>query len=312
MAEPDPLADQLRAACEGDVTGGASLADCTTLRVGGAARVRVEAESDQDLAAVAGAAAEHDVPVLVVGRGSNMLVADEGWPGIAVVLGRGLRGIEIEPRGGGGGRVRAGGAEPLPVVAVRTADAGLGGFAWGAGVPGTIGGAVRMNAGAHEGEMVDVLVEADLFRLGSRSRETWPVEQLGLGYRSSALPGDAIVVAATLELPAADPDEVRQQIAEVRAWRREHQPINEPNCGSVFVNPPGDSAGRLIDAAGLRGLRHGGAQVSEQHANFIVTRPDATAADVMALISTVHDVVLEQHGIDLRSELVVVGGGARR
>ncbi len=311
MAEADPLTEQLRDACEGDVTGGASLADSTTLRVGGAARVLVEAESDEDLRAVARAADEHEVPVLVVGRGSNMLVADEGWPGIALVLGRGLRGIEIEPLTGGGGRVIAGGAEPLPVVAARTADAGLGGFAWGAGVPGTIGGAVRMNAGAHEGEMVDVLVEADLFRLGSRSRETWPVEQLGLGYRSSELPRDAIVVAATLELPAADPDEVKEQISAVRAWRRKHQPINEPNCGSVFVNPPGDSAGRLIDAAGLRGLQHGGAQVSERHANFIVTSPGATAADVMELIRTVHDAILEQHGIDLRSELVVVGGAQR-
>jgi len=311
VAEADPLTEQLRDACEGDVTGGASLADSTTLRVGGAARVLVEAESDEDLRAVARAADEHEVPVLVVGRGSNMLVADEGWPGIALVLGRGLRGIEIEPLTGGGGRVIAGGAEPLPVVAARTADAGLGGFAWGAGVPGTIGGAVRMNAGAHEGEMVDVLVEADLFRLGSRSRETWPVEQLGLGYRSSELPRDAIVVAATLELPAADPDEVKEQISAVRAWRRKHQPINEPNCGSVFVNPPGDSAGRLIDAAGLRGLQHGGAQVSERHANFIVTSPGATAADVMELIRTVHDAILEQHGIDLRSELVVVGGAQR-
>lgn len=312
MAESDPLVDQLRAACEGEVTGGASLAESTTLRVGGAARVLVEAAGDGDLAAVGRAADEHGVPVLVVGRGSNMLVADEGWPGIAVVLGRGLRGLEISPVPGGGARVRAGGAEPLPVVAARTADAGLGGFAWGAGVPGTIGGAVRMNAGAHEGEMVDVLVEAELFRLGSRSRETWPVEQLGLGYRRSSLPQDAIVVAATLELPAADPGEVRAQIAAVRAWRREHQPINEPNCGSVFVNPPGDSAGRLIDAAGLRGLRHGGAQVSERHANFIVTGPGATAADVMELIDTVHDAVLERFGIDLRSELVVVGGGQQR
>lgn len=312
MAEADPLTEQLRAACEGDVTGRASLADATTLRVGGAARVLVEVAGDDDLAAVGRAADEHDVPVLVVGRGSNLLIDDDGWSGIAVVLGRGLRGIEIDPLPAGGARVHAGGAEPLPVVAARTADAGLGGFAWGAGVPGTIGGAVRMNAGAHDGEMVDVLVEAELFRLGTRAREVWPADQLGLDYRRSALPDDAIVVAATLELPAADPDEVRAQISEVRAWRREHQPINEPNCGSVFVNPPGDSAGRLIDTAGLRGLQHGGAQVSQRHANFIVTSPGATAADVIELIAIVHDAVLEQHGIDLRSELVVVGGGAQR
>ena len=307
MADSDPLVEQLTAACEGAVSGDASLATHTTLRVGGSARVLVEAEGDDDLAAVGRAADEHDVPVLVIGRGSNTLVTDAGWPGIAVVLGRGLRGLDIDHRDDGTGRVHVGGAEPLPVVAVRTADANLGGFAWGAGVPGTIGGAVRMNAGAHGGEMVDVLVEAELFRLGSGSREVWPAEQLGLSYRSSQLPDDAVVVAATLELPPASAEEVRAEIDEVRSWRREHQPINLPNCGSVFANPPGDSAGRLIEAAGLRGAEHGGAQVAEMHANFIVTTSGATAADVLELIRTVHDTVLEQHGVDLRSELVVVG-----
>lgn len=307
MAESDPLVDELAAACAGEVRAGASLAGHTTLRVGGDARVLVEAEGDRDLAAVGRAAAAHDVPVLVVGRGSNMLVTDAGWPGIALVLGRGLRGLEVDPPRGGRGRVRVGGAEPLPVVAVATADAGLGGFAWAAGVPGTVGGAVKMNAGAHGGEMVDALVEAELFRLGSGTREVWPVDQLGLRYRSSALPSDAVVVGATLELPVASSDEVRAEISEVRSWRREHQPINQPNCGSVFVNPDGDSAGRLIDAAGLRGLRRGGAQVSRLHANFIVTEPGATAADVLAVVAEVHDAVLEHHGVDLRSELVVVG-----
>lgn len=307
MAEGDPLVARLAADCAGEVRGAASLASHTTLRVGGDARVLVEAEGDRDLAAVGRAADEFDVPVLVVGRGSNMLVTDAGWPGIALVLGRGLRGCEVDEPVDGRGRVRIGGAEPLPVVAVRTADAGLGGFAWGAGVPGTVGGAVRMNAGAHGGEMVDVLVEAELFRLRSGVREVWPADQLGLRYRSSALPDDAVVVAATLELPVASADEVKDEIREVRDWRREHQPINRPNCGSVFVNPDGDSAGRLIDVAGLRGLRRGGAQVSELHANFIVTEPGATAADVLGLVAEVHDTVLDQHGIDLRSELVVVG-----
>ncbi len=307
MAEADPLVEELAAACVGEVRADASLAGHTTLRVGGAARVLVEAEGDGDLGAVGRAATAHDVPVLVLGRGSNMLVTDAGWPGIALVLGRGLRGIEVEEPHDGRGRVRVGGAEPLPVVAVATADAGLGGFAWGAGVPGTVGGAVKMNAGAHGGEMVDALVEAELFRLGSTTREVWPAEQLGLRYRSSSLPSDAVVVAATLELPVAGAEEVRAEISEVRSWRREHQPINRPNCGSVFVNPDGDSAGRLIDEAGLRGLRHGGAQVSELHANFIVTDPDATAADVLAVIEEVHGTVLDRYGVDLRSELVVVG-----
>jgi UDP-N-acetylmuramate dehydrogenase len=164
-----------------------------------------------------------------------------------------------------------------------------------------------MNAGAHGGDVADVLVEAELFRLRSRTRELWPAAQLGLGYRRSALPTDALVVAATIALPRADADAERDAIRDVQAWRRSHQPINEPNCGSVFRNPPGDAAGRLIDAAGLRGLERGGAQVSERHANFIVTRPGATAQDVLALMKTVHDTVLAEYGVDLRSELVVVG-----
>lgn len=305
----DPVVTELAAACTGQVTGAASLAGHTTLRVGGAARVLVEAAADEDLAAVGRAAEEHDLPVLVVGRGSNMLVGDDGWPGIAVVLGRPYRGIEIDHHDDGA-RVRAGAAEPLPVLAVRTADAGLGGFAWGAGVPGTVGGAVCMNAGAHGGEVVDVLVEAELFRLHSGTCEVWPAADLGLAYRSSQLPDDAVVTAAVIELPAADEDEVRAEIDHVRSWRREHQPINEPNCGSVFVNPDGDSAGRLIDVAGLRGHQHGGARVSERHANFIVTEPGATAEDVLAVVRHVHATVLREHGVDLRSELVVVGGGA--
>ena len=155
--------------------------------------------------------------------------------------------------------------------------------------------------------MASALVEAELFRLGAGVREVWPVAQLGLRYRGSSLPSDAVVVAATLALPVADREEVRAEVAEVRRWRREHQPINLPNCGSVFVNPDGDAAGRLLDDVGLRGVRHGGAQVSELHANFIVTEPGATAADVLALKDRMHDAVLERHGIDLRSELVVVG-----
>ena len=304
---PDALFEQLRATCEGSVAADAPLASMTTLRVGGAARVLVTAESDEDLAAVSIAADDHHVPVLLIGRGSNMLVADEGWPGIALVLGRGFRGIEVERAPDGGATVRAGAGEPLPAVAVMTGAEGLGGFAWGIGVPGTVGGAVWMNAGAHQGEMADVLVEVDLFRRTSRTRETWPVALLGLGYRSSSMPSDALVVSATVQLAPADRDEVKAALAEVRRWRQEHQPLEHPNCGSVFRNPPGDAAGRLIDTAGLRGYQVGGAMVSTKHANFIITETGGTAADVEAVVAHVHATVLAVHGVDLISELVVVG-----
>lgn len=302
----DALVDQLRAACRGAVRADAPLAAQTTLRVGGAARVLVEAECDEDLAAVGLAAQQHAVRVLVLGRGSNTLVADAGWPGVVVVLGRGMRGVEIDPDATGG-VVRVGAAEPMPALAVRLADAGLGGFAWGAGVPGTVGGGVVMNAGAHGGEMVDHLVEVDVVRLSSGTRERWPAGLLGLAYRSSALPSDAVVVHATLRLPAADSDVVRAEVRAVRDWRRAHQPINEPNCGSVFTNPPGDSAGRLIDSAGGKGLARGGARVSQLHANFITTEPGATAADVLGLVHDLQALVERVHGVRLHPEVTVVG-----
>jgi UDP-N-acetylmuramate dehydrogenase len=308
---PDPIVAELRAAgasCE--IHPGSSLAELTTLRVGGPARALVTAEQDTDLAAVGTVCAARGLPWLVVGRGSNLLVADAGWPGIAIVLGRGYRGVEID-----GTRARLGAAEPLPTVAMRLADAGLGGAAWAAGVPGTVGGAVRMNAGAHGSEVADHLVEIEVVRLRTGTRETWPAATCGLSYRASDLPDDAVVVSATWELEPADPDEVRAEIKQVRDWRRDHQPIREPNCGSVFANPPGDSAGRLIEDVGAKGLRIGGAQVSEKHANFIVTATDARAEDVVSLIEQVQDRVAEAHGIRLRAEVVVVGvagpGGSR-
>jgi UDP-N-acetylmuramate dehydrogenase len=301
----DPLVAELRAAgATGAVHPGSSLAELTTLRVGGPARMLVTAEQDVDLAAVGAVCVAHGLPWLVVGRGSNLLVADEGWPGIAVTLGRGYRGVEIA-----GTRAWLGAAEPLPTVAVRLADAGLGGAAWAAGVPGTVGGGVRMNAGAHGGEVADHLVEIDLVRLRSGTRETWPAAACGLSYRASELPDDAVIVSATWELAPADRDTVRAEIREVRDWRRAHQPLREPNCGSVFANPPGDSAGRLIEAVGAKGLRVGGAEISTKHANFIVTSPGASAQDVATLIATVQDRVVEAHGIRLRAEVVVAGAG---
>jgi UDP-N-acetylmuramate dehydrogenase len=298
----DALVAQLTATCEGQVRAHASLASLSTLRVGGPARALVTAESDQDLAGVGAACLEHGVPWAVIGRGSNLLVADQGWPGVAIQLGKRFRGIEVE-----GDLLRAGAAEPLPVLAVRAADAGRTGFAWACAVPGSLGGAVRMNAGAHGGDMATHLVEVEIVRLRTGIRETWPAATLGLGYRSSALPDDAVVVAATLSLPAGDADTVREEIRSIRAWRRAHQPLNEPNCGSVFTNPAGESAGRLIDEAGFKGHRVGGAQVSTRHANFIVTRSGATATDVATLIRDVRAGVLDATGIDLVPEVARLG-----
>lgn len=278
------------------------LALHTTLRVGGPADVLVTVDDEDALLHSVRTVVSHAVPMLVLGRGSNLLVGDAGWPGVVIRLGAGLRGISIE-----GTTVRCGGAEPMPSVAVRTAQAGLAGFAWGAAVPGSMGGGVRMNAGAHGADMSDALVSARVLDPAVGRIEEWGPERLAHGYRHSALPEAAIVTSVTLALTTASPATVLAEIDAIRAWRREHQPLNRPSCGSVFTNPPGTSAGALIDRVGLKGTRVGGAEVSGTHANFIVTSPGACASDVEQLIALVARRVREETGIELSAEVVRPG-----
>ncbi len=286
----------------GVVRADAPLGPLTTLRVGGCARVMVIVDDLNELGHTARVAAAHDLPCLMLGRGSNILVPDIGWPGIAIQLGRGFRGW----RHLGEGRVKVGGAEPLPALAAALADEGIDGFAWASAVPGTIGGAVRMNAGAHGGTMADVVVQVELLSLADGSVTNVAAESLQFGYRRSSVDASQVVTGATLALSPGEPEQLRKDIAEIRAWRREHQPLNRPNCGSVFANPPSASAGALIERAGAKGMRRGGAQVSTMHANFIVTRPGATAADVRALISDVQARVEAATGVRLVPEVVIV------
>lgn len=278
---------------------GAPLAEHTTLRVGGPARLLVTVEDEPALIRTVAAVRRHRVPLLIVGRGSNLLVGDAGWPGVALRLGQGFRGIDVT-----GTRLSVGAAEPMPSVAVRTAQLGLAGFAWGAAVPGTMGGGVRMNAGAHGADMSDALVSARVLDVRTGVVEERGPDRLALGYRRSAISADEVVLSVTLELRPDDPERIMAAIDEIRAWRRAHQPLNRPSCGSVFTNPPGESAGALIDRAGLKGTRIGGAEVSTTHANFIVTGPGARAADVEALIELVITRVAAQSGITLRAEVV--------
>ncbi len=280
----------------------APLAPRCTYRVGGRARVLVEVAQPAALEDLAELVAEHRAAVLVVGRGSNLLVADGGFDGIAVVLGEGFATIEV-----GGTTVRAGAAAALPVVARRSAAAALSGFEWAVGVPGSIGGAVAMNAGGHGSDLAASLVSVDVVDLRRPgSRRTVAAERLRLGYRSSAIGSDDVVVQAELALEAGDRRRSEALIAEIVAWRRANQP-GGPNAGSVFTNPPGDSAGRLIDAAGARGLRVGSAMVSPKHANFIQTDPGGTAGDVFRLMGEVRRRVLAAGGPLLRPETRLVG-----
>jgi UDP-N-acetylmuramate dehydrogenase len=284
----------------------ASLAPYTTYRLGGPAAVLAHVTGVGDLAAVA-AALEPEIPVLVVGRGSNLLVADAGFAGLALVLTGDLERIEVTGPTG----VVAGGAVPLPVLARRTAAAGLAGLEFYVGIPGTVGGAVRMNAGGHGTDTAAVLVSARACDLaGDGAPVTWTRDDLALGYRRSALGDRHVVVDATFAVRPGDPAAVAERIDEVVRWRRQHQPGGQ-NAGSVFTNPPGDSAGRLVDACGLKGLRVGGAHVSTKHANFIQADEGAAAADVAGLVAEVQRRVEAATGIRLVPEIHFVGFPAR-
>lgn len=296
------LAAQLADAVTHPVLSDVPLTEYTTLKVGGNARFVVTVNTEQELAKVAEIIATHMCPWTVVGRGSNLLVSDDGYDGVVIVLGRGFRGLSRD-----GDTVRVGAAEPLPTVANVLADYGLAGFSWGCGVPGTIGGAVRMNAGAHGRDIAANLVEVDVYRMSVRARETWPRDALGLRYRGSELPRDAIVLSATLAFTPGNPDVLRAEVAEIRQWRRDHQPLNQPNCGSVFANPDGaEPAAVLIERAGLKGFTVGGASVSTLHANFIVTEAGARARDVALVIQAVKDTVYARFGVMLREEVVML------
>ncbi len=280
---------------------GVALGPLTTYRVGGPAALFVTVEDEDDLAVLASAVTVSGVPTLVVGKGSNLLVADAGFDGLAFRLGDAFAGVELA-----GSTVRAGGAASLPVVARRTAGAGLIGFEWAVGVPGSIGGAVRMNAGGHGSDMAAVVERVRVVDVAGGEDGMVPASALAFGYRRSAVTATQVVVSAELGLTAGDRSSAEAAVAEVVRWRRAHQPGGQ-NAGSVFTNPPGDSAGRLIDAAGGRGLRIGSAEVSPRHANFIQADDGGSADDVLALMSEVRRRVRAHTGVDLVPETRLVG-----
>jgi UDP-N-acetylmuramate dehydrogenase len=274
----------------------------TTYRVGGSASLFVDVDSEHDLLRCKQAVSETGIPVLVLGRGSNLLVADGGFPGLAVTLGPTFAEISLLD----GFRVRAGGATQLPVLARRTAAAGLTGLEWAVGVPGSVGGAVRMNAGGHGSDIAATLRRFRFVDLaGGDDGEAGPA-RLAFSYRSSTVAPAHVVVWAEFQLAAGDRAESEATITEIVRWRREHQPGGQ-NAGSVFTNPPGDAAGRLIDGAGLKGFRVGTAQVSEKHANFIQADDGGSADDVFALMREVQRLVEERTGVHLTWEVRTIG-----
>jgi len=296
------LAEAIMRTAGSRVRAGFSLAPVTSFRLGGPAALYLEAESDDDLAGAAEAVSRAGIPWTVIGKGSNLLVSDAGYPGLVLRLGKRFRWVARE-----GSRLRAGGAMPLPALAGVALSHGLSGLEFAVAIPATLGGAVRMNAGAHKGSMDAVLEWLDVFAMRDGVRRRLRAADAGFSYRRSALPEGSVVVGATLVLRQGEPKEIRDEMEAARAWRRETQPLAEPNCGSVFKNPEGDHAARLVEAVGGKSLGVGGAHVSTKHANFIVAGPGATASDVLRLIELIQERVRDRFGVSLEREVQLVG-----
>ncbi len=284
------------------------LAPYTTYKIGGPARWLLEIEARAAVAPALAVLAQHGIRWHVLGNGSNVLVADRGFDGAIVHLAAGGEldrlALVRDARGAGQHTLEAGAGVSVTRLLRTAKDEQLGGLWVLGGVPGTVGGAVRMNAGTRWGDLGSVLEAAEVADVtGAR---WWPTRELGLAYRHAALPPQAIVTGARFAVGDAD-EATRGKLDEVLAHRRATQPLQVPSCGSVFANPPGDAAGRLIEAAGLKGTIIGGAQISAQHANWIVNLGGASAADVRALMDAATRAVKAQFGVTLRAEAQLLG-----
>lgn len=278
----------------------AAFADFIWFRCGGRAEYMFRPEDTADLAAFV-RALPAGTPLFPVGVGSNLIVRDGGLPGVSVRLPKSFARVSVD-----GMRVRAGAAAMGITVASAARDAGVAGLEFLRGIPGTVGGAVRMNAGAYGHETADLLVEATVVtRAGAV--EIWPKEKFGFSYRHSALPDGYMVVEALFEGRPGDRTAIAAEMDRIAAEREASQPLRSRTGGSTFKNPPGDRAWRLVDAAGCRGLRLGGAQVSEKHTNFLINTGDASAADIEALGEEVRRRVLAHSGVALEWEIERVG-----
>ncbi len=298
------LADELKAILpelRGRLIASTRLADITWFRVGGPAEVLYTPADESDLAYFL----RHvpaDLPVFVIGLGSNLLVRDGGVAGVVIRLGRGFGEIKVEP----GHRLRVGTAVPDVKVARAAADAGIDGLAFYRGIPGSIGGALRMNAGAHGTETKDVLFSARAVDRSGNIHELSNAD-MGFTYRHCGIPEDWIFTEALYEGRPGDPAQIQKKMDEVADYREQNQPIKERTGGSTFKNPPGNSSWKLIDAAGCRGLRIGGAHVSNMHCNFLINDANATAEDIETLGETVRARVKAESGITLNWEIIRLG-----
>jgi len=284
----------------------ASLSRYTTFRVGGPADVLVNINSAKEIAIALRAAKDAGVPATIIGNGSNLLVRDGGIRGLVIRISSNFGAIEMK-----GEEIHAEAGAALRAVANFAQERGLGGMAPIAGIPGTIGGAVIMNAGAYGGEMSQLVTRVDAISLSDGKPVAFEAEDLGFAYRRSAMmDADVVVTNVVLQLDPADPAAIAAKTQELLVARREKQPLEYPSAGSTFKRPEGRFAAKLIDDAGLRGLRIGDAQVSEKHAGFIVNRGNATAAQILELMDEVNRRVEAQFGVTLEPEVRILGEDA--
>lgn len=274
----------------------------TTFRVGGPADIFLT-PSAEELPAVLSVCREEQVPVTVIGNGSNLLVGDQGIRGVVICIGFGMRGIRVD-----GEKIFLEAGVTLAAAAQQAAKAGLTGLEFASGIPGTFGGAVVMNAGAYGGEMKDVIVSV---RVISEDGEilTLSKEELDLSYRHSVIPerGYLVIDGELLLTREKDPDQITERMEELKKKRIEKQPLEYPSAGSTFKRPEGYFAGKLIMDAGLRGFSVGGAAVSEKHCGFVINKGNATAADICALMDEVTRIVKEKYAVTLEPEVKKVG-----
>jgi len=285
---------------EGLVERDRPLGPLTTYKFGGPAQWYAEVQNESQLMRVLDAAV--DVPVFALGRGSNVVIADQGYPGVVIKLGGEFNEVNID-----NGVAVAGGGASLPRLARACAAADRGGLEFYVGIPGSVGGAVVMNAGGHGADTAGWLIEARILDTLTRRTSSEGPEALDLSYRHSRLLATDLVLQATFHTVPQPREDGERIMREITAWRREKQPGGTFNAGSVFKNPPGDAAGRIIDSCGLKGFKVGAVAVSERHANFFVADDAATARDVFDLVTEVQRLVRERTGIVLRPEIRFIG-----
>jgi UDP-N-acetylmuramate dehydrogenase len=299
MPEPKDIFTQI---IPGGVYTDEPMKQHTTFRIGGPADYFLVPDTVQEMKQLLSACRDLSIPYFIMGNGSNLLVSDSGYRGAVIQVARNMSRIEVS-----GNTVRAEAGALLSAIASRALEASLAGFEFAGGIPGTLGGAVFMNAGAYGGEMKDVISEITVLD-ASGNESTLPASELAFGYRTSIVRDRGfLVLSAEISLSAGDAEEIRRKSDDLRMRRQNRQPLEMPSAGSTFKRPEGYFAGKLIMDAGLRGARVGGAQVSEKHCGFIVNTGNATASDVRSLISLVQETVFEKEHVRLEPEVRTLG-----